>query len=171
MYIKLAAAVAISAAAFALGIIRAREEKRVLRSLFELCAMLEQMKNEIYTHRVPIKSIISSMRLNSFKAISDFIIELDITLDELGTRPFSDIWAQCAESKLSFLPFDAENAVSSLGSTIGRSDASMQAEAIDRCISILSSEYEARKSSIDNSRKMYVGLYGGAGLILSIILL
>lgn len=171
MYIRLFGALIITASAMTVGFLKAREIQNTNTALFELCIFLEQMKNEIITMRTPIKKIVSQSETGNYKSIIPFVCTLNESLSDLGSRSLSQIWSECTNKTLAFLPLDILNELGSLGLTIGRSEAKLQAQAIDRCILLINTEYEARKRELDNNRKMYIGLTTGAGLILSIIML
>lgn len=158
-------------AALAIGISKAMESRRQVKELYAAISMLETVKNEISSRRTPIFEIfagLSSSNNRYIKSFSEAVIENSDRLSELG---FYEIWCGCVISELSALTQNALEEMSRVGRNLGRYDAELQKSALDRCISSLSAEYANTKDALKSNEKMYIGLGGGAGLILALVLI
>lgn len=153
-----------------IGISKAREERLRVKTLRELCSALEIIKNEICTNRTSLGKVISMQSLHSSDALNSFFSELENGFSNLGDRRFSNIWNECIKNSLGILSEKAKNELIALGSNLGRYDADLQKQAIERCAYALQRECEALESVLVNNEKMYIGLSGGAGLILVLML-
>ena len=166
---RIIGAIILTAAAASLGIVKARELKCCSDTLCELNVMLEIMKNEIYTRRSPLKKAI--LCVPAGKHTRSFRDRLYEELDSLNERTFSLIWTECVNIYLPQLCDEQKSALNELGCTLGRYDAELQAQALDRCMTSLSNDYSQIYAQLSSKRKMYIGAGTCMGLILSIILL
>lgn len=166
---RIIGAIILTAAAASLGIVKARELKCCSDTLCELNVMLEIMKNEIYTRRSPLKKAILCVPAGRYTR--KFIDKLYEELKSLNERTFSQIWSECVNNCLMHLSDEQKSALKELGSTLGRYDAELQAQALDRCMASLSNDYSRLYVELSSKRKMYIGAGTCMGLILSIILL
>ncbi len=153
-----------------IGVSKAREERLRVKTLRELCSALEILKNEICTNRTSLGKVISMQSLHSSDELTSFFSDIEKSFYDLGNRRFSDIWNECIENSLSILPDKAKNELIALGNSLGRYDADLQKQAIERCAYALQRECETLESVLINNEKMYIGLSGGAGLILALML-
>lgn len=163
--------VLLTAAAAAIGVFKASELKKSVATLSELIAFLELMRNEICTRRTPMKQLLSASTLPEYKCIQPFTSELDKQLKQLGNMSFFQIWTECVNEYILLISQESKYCLVSLGSSLGRYDAQLQAAAIDRCISELEREYKVLCANLKSNQKMYIGLGTGMGLIVSIILI
>lgn len=154
-----------------IGVSKAREERLKTKTLRELCAALEILKNEICTNKTPVAKVISMQSLKSQKTLKQFFTELEKGFSDLGERRFSDIWCDSLSNTLNVLPEKSKAELLALGNSIGRYDSDLQKSAIERCIYTLQSECESLESGLNNNERMYIGLSGGAGLILALMLI
>lgn len=168
---KIIGLVLLTAAAAAVGIFKASELKKTVDMLSELIAFLELMRNEICTRRTPMKQLLSANTLPEYKCIQPFTSALVEQLKLLGNMSFFQIWTECVNKNILLISEESKNCLISLGSSLGRYDAQLQAAAIDRCISELGREYKGLCANLKSNQKMYIGLGTGMGLIVSIILI
>lgn len=157
--------------AFFIGVSKAREEKNRVRTLRDLISALDILKNEICTNKTPIGKILSMDCMLTFKTLNSFFKALETEFSDLGDKRFSNIWSECINNTLMLLPDKSKNELLVLGNNLGRYDSELQKEAIERCIRVLQSECEELERGLNNNEKMYIGLYGGAGLVLALVLI
>ena len=153
------------------GISKAKDEKHKVETLRELSAALGILKNEICTNKTPLGKVISMHSVKAFPNLKPFFSELESEFESLGDKRFSDIWNESVLKKLNQIPEKSKTELIALGSSLGRYDSDLQRDAIERCINVLQSECEELESNLQNNEKMYVGLYGGAGIILALMLI
>lgn len=153
-----------------IGISKAREERQRVKILRELCSALNILKNEICANRTPLGKVISMQSLNSTDTLKAFFSNLGIELENLGDRRFADIWKECIGFSLNILPEKSKTELIALGNSLGRYDSELQKQAIERCIYTLQDECVLLESGLANNEKMYIGLSGGAGLIIALML-
>lgn len=153
------------------GISKAKEEKRKVKTLRELCSALDIFKNEICTNKTAIGKVISMESVRNFPNISLFFSELESQLEDLGDRRFADIWRESVFKTLNLLSEKSRNELLALGSNLGKYDSDLQRDSIEKCIYVLQSECEELERGLVNNEKMYIGLYGGMGLILALVLI
>ena len=158
-------------AAFSVGIAKAKEEKRKVDILRELCSFLEVVKNEICTNKTPLKKLFKSESLKGLTHIGGFVSSVSAGFSELGEKRFCDIWSEALDDSLDILTEKSKSALLSLGTSLGRYDSEMQKCAIERCLHTLQNECEELEGSLPNNERMYIGLGGGAGLILALMLI
>lgn len=168
---RLIGAALLSTSAFIIGLLKARELNNSVSRLRELTALLELMKNEICTRRTPLRSIISRAERMGFVYVDGFVARLSDRLCELGELSFGELWAECIEETLCFLPQNQRSELINVGHSIGRYDAQLQAEGLERCIYVFERELDMKTASLASGQKMYISLALSAGLIVSIILI
>lgn len=164
-------ALVIVISAFFIGVSKAREEKYRVKTLRELISALDILKNEICTNKTPIGKILSMDCILTFKTLNPFFKALETEFSDLGDKRFSNIWSECINNTLTMLPDKSMNEFLALGNNLGRYDSELQREAIERCMHVLQSECEELERGLNNNEKMYIGLYGGAGLVLALVLI
>lgn len=157
--------------AFFVGVSKAKEEKCKVETLRELCSALDIFKNEICSNKTPIGKVISLDSLKMLPNLSPFFSELECQFGCLGDKRFSDIWSESVLKTLKQIPEKSKNELIALGNSLGRYDSDLQRDAIERCMHILQSECEELERGLSNNEKMYIGLFGGAGLILALVLI
>lgn len=153
-----------------IGISKAREERLKAKTLSELCSALEILKNEICATKTPIGKVISMESLKSLETLIPFFDELEKGFSDLGNRRFSHIWCDSVSTTLNILPIKSRTELAALGNSLGRYDSDLQKSAIERCARTLQDECTAIEKGLSNNEKMYIGLSGGAGLILALML-
>ena len=157
--------------ALSLGVFKAKEERTKTKTLCELCSMLEMFENEICTNRTPLGKVISARSMKSLVLLRPFLSSMQSGFKDLGDRRFFDIWSESINNTLMLLPEKSKSELIKLGNSLGRYDSDLQRNAIERCMSVLRSECEELESGLKNNEKMYIGLSGGAGLILALMLI
>lgn len=164
-------AVFVIAALSAMGIAKAAELKTNLQVLQNALLMLELIKSEICTMRVPMIKAVEKAASSCKGSVKSFAECLSDSMDRLGDIDFGTLWRGAAEKTLTSIPQECFDAIVNLGNTLGRYDCQMQAQAIDSCAEILTAVSAKRRDELKNSQKMYVGLYSGAGVIIAVILI
>lgn len=164
-------AITICLASLFIGLSRAWEERIKTSLLRELCSLLDIMKNEISDNKTVLIKLFSMESLKSLKNIYPFIELINSEINSIGDRRFCDIWCACVSEKLSVLPEKSMSALLTLGNSLGRYDAEIQKSSIERCMAIVRAECEVAESSLKNNEKMYIGLGGGAGVIIALTLI
>ena len=153
------------------GVSRAKEEKHKVKTLRELCSALDIFKNEICANKTPIGKVAAMESLKAFSNLRPFFTELEYQFESLGEKRFTDIWSESVLKTLKQIPEKSKNELIALGNSLGRYDSDLQRAVIERCIQVLKSECEELERGLSDNEKMYIGLYGGAGLILALALI
>lgn len=164
-------AVIIVAACSALGINKAFSLDNTEKCYASLISMLEIVKGEICTRRAPMDEVFRVLKEDAAKSVKLFVSGVAGQLDVLGEHSFAEIWSGCADKYLPQLSPASLASVKSLGSSLGRYDAEMQCAAIERCMAVLTQEQQAFRTGLDASKRMYIGIGSGTGLIIAIMLL
>lgn len=168
---KLFAELLIMSAFFAVGITKAAELKNELFTLRGAIRLIELMKNEIVTRRTRLPVLSEMLISASDKYTAQFANKFSTALESLGERSLADIWHESIKNGLSALSNDCKNELISLGGSIGRYDAELQQAAFERCIEKLADSEKRLSDSYLSNRKMYLGVFGGTGLIAVILLI
>lgn len=168
---KLFGALLIMSAFFAVGITKAAELKNELFTLRGVIRLTELMKNEIVTRRTRLPALSEMLASASDKYTARFANGFCTELDLLGQRSFADIWRESVQNGLSALSNDCKNELVSLGGSIGRYDAELQQAAFERCIEKLTDSEKQLSYTYLSNRKVYLGVFGGTGLIAVILLI
>ena len=168
---RLLGAIMIVSAMSMIGILKYAEYKKCCNVLREITAMLELMKSEICTYHAPINLVFDRVYSGFDGEISDFAKELMASLDSLGDREFSELWADAALKTLDCIPPDCMKELKLLGTSIGRYNAEIQCEALDRCAAFFVKKHNEWQLQLKAKEKTYIGLYSGAGLIAAIAMI
>ena len=156
--------------AAAAGVFRAREYRKQVKLLTALCAVLTAFKSEIVTRRTPVFAALETACVGG--ELEFFAERLKTIRDSTDTvQSFAAIWAQAAGDCLTALPDDCFEAVLVLGGILGRYDADMQAEAIDRCLGKLTQSSEEHGAKLKDRERLCIALSSGIGLIAAIVLI
>lgn len=156
---------------FAAGVCKARECRMCCDTLQSAIAMLDLISSEICTMRSPINRLTKRMEACLEGEIKCFASKLSSELDRLGEERFCAIWRSALISCVSSLPEDCLEAVVSLGNSIGRYDSEMQKQSLDGCRAVLCAHLELIRPELKSRQKMYIGLFGGIGMIVAIVLI
>ncbi|MDO4815391.1 MAG: stage III sporulation protein AB [Bacillota bacterium] len=164
-------AVVLVLALTSIGICKAIEFRKCLTVMHDLILMLDSVKSELCTSRTPMNRIIQRIEQNSRGEVNRFAGSLLASMDRLGEAEFSSLWRDTATDVFGVLPQDCITELSELGTCLGRYDMDMQLEAIDRCKHKISNNIDDLRPKNGKIQKMYIGLYGGTGLIIAIMLI
>lgn len=154
-----------------IGISKAIEFRRCLTVMQDLILMLDSAKSELCTSRTPMNRIIERIEKNSRGEVKRFAGRLLLSMDRLGEAEFSSLWNETVTEAFASLPSDCISELTNLGTSLGRYNVDMQIEAIDRCTQVLTKNIDELRPQNGKMQKMYIGLYGGAGLIVAIMLI
>ena len=168
---RLLAALLLSFSALSIGIMRARELKNTVQCLRELITLLELIKNEICTRRTPLGSILSQAGRMELGFVGAFVLCLTENLGAIGEKSFGELWTDCIGKTLGHLPQSVRSELAAVGGCIGRYDAELQAQSLDRCISVIKRELDIKTASLASGQRLSISLALSAGLIVSIILI
>lgn len=154
-----------------IGISKALEFRKRLTVMQDLILMLDSAKSELCTSRMPMNRIIKRIEQNSRGDVKRFAEKLLLSMDRLGEAEFSSLWNETVTEVFASLPSDCISELTNLGTSLGRYNVDMQIEAIDRCKQVLVKNIDELRPQNGKMQKMYIGLYGGAGLIVAIMLI
>ena len=168
---RLLGAVMIVSAMSMIGILKYAEYKRCCTVLREITAMLELMKSEICTYHAPMNRVLDRIYSGFEDAIKDFAKALIASLDSLGDREFTTLWSDAVSDALYLIPTDCIEELKLLGTSIGRYNAGIQGEALDRCEAFFIKKHDEWQLQLKAMGKTYIGLYSGAGLIAAIAMI
>lgn len=157
----------IAVSALIVGVFRASEYKNEARLISSLINALEILKSEIVTRRTPMLDVVYIIMKD--RRLSGFCAELLKYADEAYEKSFGDIWTEAVTEKLSALPQSCLDAVMSLAPVLGRYGTELQSEAIERCTAVLQAEADAHSAQLRDRVRLYIGAYGGIGLIVAIL--
>lgn len=153
------------------GISKASECKKCCKTLQNLILMLNLLKNEICTARTPVNRIMSKAAAGFQGEVSQFAEMVCKEIENLGEKDFSEIWSNSANKSLLSIPNECLCEIFGLGTSIGRYNAELQALDIDRCSNTLNAYLANYQPELKNKQKMYIGLYGGIGMIVAVVLI
>ncbi len=168
---KCLGAVMLTAALTAIGISKAAECRKRLSVLQSVLLMLDIIKSELCTNRATIIRIIECIKQSARGDVKRFADKLKGSMDRLGEVEFSTLWHEAVTETLAVLPEECLSELISLGASLGRYNADMQGEAIDRCKLTFNRSLEELRPQSAKMQKMYIGLYGGVGLIAAVMLI
>lgn len=168
---RIIGAVVLTVALTAMGTCRAIEYRKRINVMQELVLMLELMKSELGTSSASMNRIIKRIQKCCSGDIKKFADALLRSMDRLGETEFSVLWQEAEKETLSVLNPDCFSEISSLGESLGKYNADMQIDAIERCRRAVVGSINEIKPQSGKIQKMYIGLYGGAGLIVSVMLI
>ena len=153
------------------GISKASECKKCCKTLRNSILMLNLLKNEICTARTPVNRIMSKAAAGFQGEVSQFAEMVCKEIENLGEKDFSEIWSNSANKSLLSIPNECLCEIFGLGTSIGRYNAELQALDIDRCSNTLNAYLANYQPELKNKQKMYIGLYGGIGMIVAVVLI
>ena len=154
----------------AAGLIKARSLTQLDRLYSGLIAVLGIMKSEISSRSAPMDEIIELISCGQVRYIEPFTEHLKQGLTHLGEISFGSIWDGAVAEGLRGISPRSVLALKSLGSTLGRYEASEQSAAIERCITVISTEQSQLQSGLCANKRMYIGIGAASGLMLAIML-
>lgn len=153
------------------GINKALGCKKCCKSLQNSVLMLNLIKNEICTARTPINRIMSKVSTSFDGEVRQFAETVCNEFNNLGEKDFPEIWSKSANEALLSIPTECLCEISQLGTSIGRYNSELQALDIDRCSNALNVYLANYQPDVKNKQKMYIGLYGGIGMIVAVVLI
>ena len=157
-------------ASLALGLGFAREKKRRLTALRELCAALELLAAELEARGEPLPRICERLGGCAPGGAGAFFRRVSESLPFLGERSFSALWTESLEQSYLFLKPQERQELQQLGSLLGRYELSRQLAGIRRCQALLELERDSAQAGTAQEQKLGIGLSLAAGLLLTLAL-
>lgn len=148
-----------------------RSRKAHLEALDRLAQALERMEAEITAKAVPLPALIAGLAESTAGVAGRFFLALSAALDELGERPFSDLWTETVQSSLPELSREERAAIAELGDVLGRYPIPRQQEALARCRASLQHSLENAHGREREDRRLAWGLALSAGALVMIVLI
>ena len=164
-------AMLIFAGCTAAGIMKARSLGELDRCYTSLISAFTLLKSEICSRA---EALDAALRICSGAASGDaekFLQAVEAGFACLGEKSFRDIWSGAADSCLGGMPVRPLSAVKAIGGSLGRYDAAMQCTSLERCINDIAAEQKALRETLNENKRMCVGIGGAAGLIIAIVLI
>jgi len=155
----------------AVGVKKATELRKSLRSITSAICVLSVYKSELSTSRAAMSKIAHVLSSSQDSGVRRFGNCLKINAHSIGEKDFSEIWVDAVKTAFNTMPDDCLRDLCALGAYIGRYEIDAQLEAVDRCISGITVRAEELKPKCALEGKMYIGLYSGIGLIVSVMLI
>ena len=154
------------------GVSRAFRLSARERRLRELSASLALLKGEICFRLCPMDQALSAVTARCVGPVRAFYCAVLRGMDGLGAETFASVWTEAAEKSPQLLLSPGElAALAELGASLGRYDAALQGEALDRACAFLDRcAVKAARERQDQSR-LSVVLGMAAGFFAVIVLL
>lgn len=168
---KIAGALLIVGAMCFVGAAKYSDCKNCCYELKQMISILELLEGEISTRRSPVNTIIERIKNCFDGAAQSFASQLAELMPMLGETDFCSMWKDAASRSFSSVPQDCLSEFVAVGASFGKYTVNIQCEAIGRCAEQLSRRYTQLQPELADKRKLYLALYGGAGLIMAIALI
>lgn len=153
------------------GVTKYCDCKKCCYELKQMISILELLEGEISTRRSPVNTIIERMKNCFDGAAQSFASQLSELMPMLGETDFCSMWKESAYNAFSSVPQDCLSEFVAVGASLGKYTVNIQCEAIGRCTEQLRRRYTELQPELADKRKLYLALYGGAGLIMAIALI
>ena len=162
---------AILLAALLFSVQRIEEQRRLTGALRSYCDMLEQMIGLLEIQAPPMPELLSSLSCCCTGTAAEFVERLSQSMENLGTESFQVLWQKSLSVSAGGLDKDAQQALDSLGSVLGRYDLKTQLDAAGTCLRTLRQRQEKLQQSLPQSRRLIFGVALSAAMLLGIILI
>lgn len=149
---------------------RIKDEKDYLDSLASFLDMLELMSGELTARCPSLPELTSYLCKRCNGQAKNFLEHLEAKFKYLGREEFSELWEK-ATDKAEQLDTHEKMELGRLGKILGRCEVEVQALAIKRTEELFRKELARRRENFPQKRKLDFGLFGGAGIILLIVLI
>ena len=170
--LRLLGALAVTGACTLWGLLKAAALRRSADTVSALCCVLEQLRWEITALCTPLPELIERLASDAPLLCRDWLESLRQSMAQQPEARFSSLWQEALAQKPDLLPpGEAREALSLLGQSLGRFDASAQGEAISRCLRTLERAGAEAAEKARTGGRLYSGLGLSAGVILVIFLL
>ncbi len=135
--------------------------------LADILTGLELMKSEIGERQAPMTELAKTLSANSSGVSRELFSNLDTLMPLVDTLGFPEIW----QKSVSALPLRKEerDALTRLGTTLGRYDAQSQCREISACIGRFDTFERAAVSEYRKNGRMYAGLGLTLGVIIAVL--
>ena len=170
---KTAGAVLVIAAGTMAGFCRSREDRRHIKDIEALKTLFCMMKGEMSYSRLPLREICARMSFVTESPYSDWLLLLEVELEERGERMLSEIWRKTAQESLkgTALSEKEKEELYSLGSQIGRTDALTQADLLEMYTQRLEEYRKGYTEAVGEKIKICNCLGVASGIVIAILLI
>ena len=169
--LRLFAALTVAGACTLWGLLRAAELRKKVSALSSVCAVLEQLRWEITELRTPLPELFPRLSADAPPLCRGWLQNLCDVMERQPEQRFSVLWQEALARVPGFLPEEAAEALSLLGQSLGRFDASEQGQAISRCLRTLERCGVLASDQARTGGRLCSGLGLSLGALLSILLL
>lgn len=156
---------------FSAGLIKLTRERNRIHALEAVCGALGQMRIELSTRLAPIPELAGMLARRGQGDAQHFFAALCARLTDLGQSELSTLWSECAETKLFALDADELKDFIAIGRILGRGELSSQLAAIAQCEVSLNRALAEARAGLAEKRRLTLGVFSAAGLLLVIMLI
>ena len=170
--LRLAGALLLAGGAAGLGLCAAGQLRDRVKSLRALEGGLALLARELSFRRAPMPELMVRAARGAAAPACYFFARCRDHLDELGSRPFGQIWREALEAEPELLLGEEERmALLQLGQVLGRYDAGGQLAALEQARETLAACLVQAEEERQRLGRVYAALGVGSGAMLAILLL
>lgn len=147
------------------------EQRQRLEVLRDLAAALTRLHAELSLRATGLPELAAALARESRGATARFFSALCEEMEDLGERPFSELWEEAARFSLPELGREDLESIYRLGETLGRYELREQLAAIELCRASLERSAALLADRLPERRRLAYGLLCAAGALLCIILM
>ena len=147
-----------------------RSRRARLAALDRLARALGCMEAEITAKAVPLPILIEQLAESAEGAAGLFFATLSAALEDLGERPFAELWTVTVQSSFPELRTDERAAIAALGEVLGRYSISRQREALARCRASLEQSLAYARGKEREDDRLVWGLALSIGAMMIILI-
>lgn len=168
---RLLGALLIASASAALGFGYINAEKRRVRALRSMERLLKTAAGELGTRLTPLPALFAQLEGRCDGTAAVFASALNTRLEQLGDRPFSELWTESVDSALDMLSGEERELLSALGLSLGRYELERQLAELDLSLDLLAGAIARRSAALPEKKRLGMGLAWAGGALLVIVLL
>lgn len=150
---------------------RVMDRRREYAALRSFCDMLDQLRGLLENDASPMPELLRKLSERSTGEARRFAQALSISMEELGTRSFQQLWQQALADEADLPVQTVGQELRALGGVLGRYDLQSQLDALEACRRVIRQAMEERGRTQPQDMYMTVGLALSASLLVGILLL
>lgn len=170
--LKILGGIMLTAATTAIGLSVARDLRKRVQILSQLCSAIEIMRGEILSRMTPIPELFEALSKEMDAPVSTFFLNAMIQMKNLGNHPFLTIWRNAIDMTPELmLTKDELSALRDLGYVLGRYGSTEQAGILDFAKRRFDGFLEAARVEREKKGRISIAFGVAAGLLCVIMFL
>lgn len=157
-----------SSAVFGITFTGLKQER--INELQSFSLLLEFIRAELSTNSRPLPELLDRIVQKLEWSAAEFIKVLILNLSTLGEKDFDTLWRESIKVSVVSLNENEVDALSMLGSVLGKYDIDMQITALDEVLVLLKESEREESLQLPQAKRLNMGVSLSFGALLSIML-